>query len=1262
MKMKMQKTRPLELNNGMKDSVWVRFSIFTLFFFSGVSGLAYQVVWTRLLTLIFGNTMLAASTVLAAFMAGLAAGSFAAGKYIDRNPRQMVRIYALLEAGIGIFALLFPTLLALVEPIYTTFYQGLSTNILAFNLMRFVICFALILVPTFLMGATLPVLLKRFVRGSQAIGHQVGLLYGLNTAGAVAGALVCGFLFLRVLGMHLTTLVAVAINLTVAAVAWLLGKNDEGKKPVREEQAEPDAPPGSEDIKKSLPPQEYPAPTKLLVLIGIGISGFCALAYEVLWTRMLNLFFHNTVHSFTTMLATFLTGICLGSFIYSKFLSRSRRKVPLFVLIEILIGLIAYVTPFIFSTLYDPLFSKTTGAAVVLKAAVIMIVPTILMGIALPLAIQVCQKGKKHEGDSVGTVYAVNTVGAIFGAFAAGFILVPGLGIHKSVIVVAGLNLLAGTLALLSLVRRRFGWVYGTAFFVTIALLFSGAASPLFKILYQRNQPYSDVLLYKEGKIANVVVYDFYKEGYKDLYLNSIEEASSRLWHVQLFKMLGILPPLVHPQPGNALMIAFGAGMAAGACASQVGALDCAELNPDIHEVANIFSHENLDVINSPKLTMIINDGRNHVLMTPKKYSLIISDATNPITFDSWTLYTKEFYEICKKKLKPGGIFCQWVPIPLPRDSIKVILNTFKSVYPHTSFWSIYGSSQCLMLATPEKLSINYRELSRRFKSIVKDTGLEEYGVDTTEKFLSFFLFGEEKLDEMLEGFDKINTDDLPHAQFHSTLDREGIQNALFLLKYQESIYPYLVDVGEQKDRVKKSLQDYLTISQLLNRGFLTGNRLEFEKALLLISLKKLPADRNVKCMLKHDTLRKEYFLKRVKDYPGEALAHNALGYINLEEGNYPEAIKAFRQAVALEPDFAAAHLNLAKAYIHSSRFHQAVKTLLQVRELNPAGPVVHQVKIALHIIHILRKIGYTSQDPMLYLALGQAYLDNGEFGRAFRVIYSASQRFPGEANILGLLASLYENLELTDNALETYRKLAPLVPGDTGLKQKIDGLSMMQTNVTARQQMMSDKLFLREQIKTHPEVCYEAMELWETFDFDGKISAENLREAARRYEKVIEIDNKHMHAYSDAAIIYEALGQYSKASSLWQQGLAVSPNNPLAENNIKRLELLDRLKSGSPYANEKIEIYNQIGVLYWLNGEFDAAIAYFKKVLEINPQHAPALANLGANSVEVGKYKDAFRYLERALQLNPGMQYSANIKERLHWLRTMVEKGEKND
>jgi spermidine synthase len=633
-----------------QDSKTLYFIVFVLFFFSGMSGLIYQIVWTRMLVLIFGNTMLATSTVLSAFMAGLAAGSYVFGKYADKRPRGLLRVYALLEAGIGVFALIFPLLLSVVGPVYTSLYQSLSGNMIAINFIRFIICFVLIVVPTFLMGATLPVLIKRFARRTRAIGREMGFLYGLNTAGAVAGSMVCGFLFLKLMGMRLSTLVAVAINFLVALLAWFLGKEETNAK---EPQKIPHA--NITKDKKETPRQGYNSTTVKWVLVAIGISGFCALAYEVFWTRMLNLFFHNTVYSFTTILATFLTGIAIGSIIYSKFLSGIKNKVRLFVFVEIGIGVLSYAAPFVFNLLYSPVFSKSAGAFTIIQAAVIMIGPTILMGIALPLAVQICQRGPQREGDSVGTVYAVNTIGSIIGAFAAGFLLMPNLGIQKSVVVIVSFNILAGFLVLFSTVQKRTRWIYGFSLIVILLVSFIAAPSTIFRNLYKKKQATADLMYYKEGKIANVVVYDFYKNGYKDLYLNGIEEASSRLWHVQLFKMLGALPTVVHHQPDDAIMIAFGAGMSAGTCIDLVNHFECAELNPDIFEEAKIFKKENRDVIHNPKLNMVFNDGRNHLLLSPKKYSLIISDATNPLTFDSWTLYTKEFYELCKQKTQTRG-------------------------------------------------------------------------------------------------------------------------------------------------------------------------------------------------------------------------------------------------------------------------------------------------------------------------------------------------------------------------------------------------------------------------------------------------------------------------------------------------------------------------------------------------------------------------------------------------------------------------------
>ena len=1248
MKMNTTTTLPNQTNKTLN------FIVFILFFFSGMSGLIYQIVWTRMLVLIFGNTMLATSTVLSAFMAGLAGGSYVFGKFADKRPRGLLRVYALLEAGIGVYALLFPLLLSVLGPLYTSLYQSLAGSLVAVNLFRFVICFVLIVVPTFLMGATLPVLIKRFVKGTQTIGRQVGLLYGLNTIGAVAGSVVCGFLFLRLLGMRLSTLVAVGINLLVALLAWFLGKEnidakEPGKKPDKKLNAKKD--------KTGTLPRDYSPATVKAVLLGIGISGFCALAYELFWARMLNLFFHNTVYSFTTILATFLTGIALGSLIYSKFLSGIANKVRLFIIVEIGIGIFAYITPFIFNLLYNPVFSKSAGAFTIIQAVVIMIGPTILMGIALPLAVQICQRGPKHEGDSVGTVYAVNTIGSIVGAFMAGFVFLPHLGIQKSVAVVVGFNILAALLALISTSRNRVRWLYGFSFTGLLVILIIIAPSTIFRGLYQKKQPTADLAFYKEGKIANVVVYDFYKNGYKDLYLNGIEEASSRLWHVQLFKMLGALPVVVHQQPDDALMIAFGAGMSAGACIDLVNHFECAELNHDIFEEADFFKKENRDVIHNPKLNMIFNDGRNHLLLAPKKYSLIISDATNPLTFDSWTLYTKEFYELCKQKLKPGGVFCQWVPIPLPSDAIKVILKTFKTVFPHTSFWVIYGSSQCLMLATPERLKIDYRELSKKLPPILKTSGLTEYGVNTPDKFLSFFLLGEDQLDKYLEGFDTINTDDLPGAQFHGGINREGIQTSLEMLKYQETIEPYLTNVGEEKNRLQASLKNYVSISKLLNLGFLMDNQYEYRRAMAFASNVNLADDQNILCMLDYGPKRKEYFVERVDRYPGDANAHNCLGYIYWKEGNYQKAISEFQQAVRLNPDFVIAHINLSQTYIDASLYDQGVQKLLAIVDMSPTFDILNMARTEFRIVHLLQKLRYHKDDPDLYINLGNAYADRRKMHASIQAFKQAAELRDNDPNILTSLALLYESIELLDKARECYEQLVKASPDDENLQGKLKRLQAIQSDEQARENWIAERITTRKEPTVHPPGCDRAARLWGKFDFEGKISRQNLKEAAAEFEKVIEIDKKHMHAYADAAAIYEYLQQYGKAADLWRQGLRVAPGNQMAANNVGRLMLLEELHYRNPPAQRRVDLYNEIGVLYWKNRDIDRAIQYFKKAIKEQPSHAMAWANLGANYIEVGKYREALQVIEYALKLNPNIEFGDQMKARLKWLQEILSK-----
>ena len=1224
-------------------SMLLHFGVLVLFFFSGASALVYQITWERQLVIVFGNTMLATSTVLAAFMAGLAGGNFVFGKYADKQPGRLLTTFALLEAGIGGFGLLFPLLVGMVTPVYVGLYGLLEGNMPALNAIRFAICFCLISIPTFLMGGTLPILSKLFSKTRSSLGRDVALLYGLNTLGALAGCAICGFVLLQVFGISKTTYIAVAVNLATAGVAWIMGRAGQ-----RDTVSAAGAP---EDQPNRLPYSQYGSNTRVLVSIGIFLSGFCALAYEVFWARMLNVVLGSTMYCFTLTLTIFLGGIALGSLIYSAFLARISRQVPIFIVIEAGIGLFAYLTPY---TLYLPPEGVPLTLSVVLKAAAIMIGPTILMGAALPCAVQICQRGRGMEGASVGGVYAINTIGAIFGPLAAGFVLVPWLGIQKGLLVVAALNLLAGAIVLFSYRLSRIRQASCALAYASVVILaFTLAPSDLFRHLYEKSESGADIRFYKEGTVANVVVYDFHRAGYRDFFLNGSEEASSRLWHVQLFRMLGVLPVVVHEDPEEALMIAFGAGMSAGTCAKVVKELDCVELNPDIHEVAKIFRRENLNVLENPRLNVIINDGRNHLLLNAKKYSVIISDATNPISYDAWTIYTREFYELCRKRLKPGGVFCQWIPLHLPGESTKIILNTFRSEFPHVSLWSIYGSTQALMLATPERLNLDYQELSKTVPSVLRASALTECGVDTLDKFLSFFLVGEDNINRMLDGYDKINTDDLPHTQFLRDFDEQGAQATIDLLRYQESITSYMTNVGPESRRLRGVFRTYSSISRLMNLGWFSTNEREFKKARLLASQTALANDENVKNVLGHDRMRKEYLQEWIAEHPEDIAAHLGLGYIYWRDGDHERASKKANWVIAKKSDSASAHLLLAYVYLSRGMPDEAVEKFLELKKLNPAHDMLDMFRVAMRITHLMRKLRYQPKDPYLNLRLARAFIEFGWTQEAFEAVRNSLLHNPREVEPLLFLADSYESIDLAGKSLEIYRKVAEMAPGNRSLAGKIDELSDIENDDEQWRRWTMAKIPAGARLagKASDGGYGHVISTWNEYDFEGAVSSASLEHAARDLENILKPGNTDAHKYEEAATLYELLGQYPKALSFWRSVPEMPSAGPNVKNNIERLEHLIRLKASGHSVTERLGIYLKLANLHWKMKDIEMAIQYYRNILDEDADHTVALSNLGMCYVVTGRYDEAIETIRHSLEHEQHQEYAAGKHMRLRWL-----------
>ena len=413
--------------------------VFLLFLCSGVSSLIFEVVWLRQLSVILGNTVFAVSAVLTVFMGGLALGSFLAGRMIDRR-NDPLRVYALIEISIGLLGFLLTSLLTQTGPVYILFHNSMGDNPILQYIARYVFSFFLLIIPTTLMGATLPVLSKFVVENKYSLGLNVGRLYALNTLGAAGGCYLAGFMLIGNLGIRMTVLIASALSVTVGALAWYYQKRlgESGfiiyESPVYE----------SESSHKQ-------SNFRILILGVFAISGFVALGYEVLWTRVLISYLGNSVYAFSTMLTTFLIGIALGSLVLSSFVDKRKRLVTCFGLIEVTIGFYVLLSLYMFGWGVDKLAMlrqpypvwQWTGVRF-MKAFALMFVPTFFFGATFPVASRIYTINFRRVGQSIGELYTWNTLGAIIGTVVTGFVLMPMLGIEKSLLVLLCMNLCIG--------------------------------------------------------------------------------------------------------------------------------------------------------------------------------------------------------------------------------------------------------------------------------------------------------------------------------------------------------------------------------------------------------------------------------------------------------------------------------------------------------------------------------------------------------------------------------------------------------------------------------------------------------------------------------------------------------------------------------------------------------------------------------------------------------------------------------------------------
>ena len=732
-------------------------ALLVLFFFSGVSSLVYQVVWARMLTVVFGTTLLATSTVLSAFMAGLALGSWVLGRYIDRC-KHPLRIFAALEVGIGLFALFFPSISANLGNAYGALV-GLQGNFYLFSLARFGLCFALLLIPTALMGGTLPVMAKFAVRRLGRLGGRVGQLYAVNTLGAVVGVLAATFGLMEGLGLRGTTQTIAVVNFLVAGAAWLWGSQR------------------AVGVDEGMLAKETAHSDRVLwgVLVGFAISGFAALGYEVAWMRLLMVSFSfNSHYEFSIVLVAFLSGLSLGGWLGSRLLTQRPDLLSIFVGIQFLIGACGALSVLAFahlSVLVEPIqradswWMSRTG--VFFTAVAIMLLPTVAMGVIFPLVGQIYTRQLARLGRGIGDIGAVNSLGAVGGAFVTGFVLIPLLGTEWSVKVLAALNGLVGlTLALVSQQRKRLVWCGAAG----LALLLVLVPSNVLRRIAEPVAVNRELVFYQEGA-EGVITVEQQTDGFRKMALNGGGQVPTDYSSLQIFRLLGHLPLLLHPDPQEVLVVSLGGGIALGGAAQyEPRRITCVELVPEVIDAARShfgeFNHHVLENPTAWNIELVIDDGRNFLLSSRDTYQIITGDATHPTSADSWVLYTKEFYELCRAHLSADGIMAQWLPFHgLPPDDYKTIVRTFQHVFPHTTLWR--SNNYSIMVGTMQPQAIDWELLNEKMTPPRVYRSLENIDMGNVFALLNSLVLDEVSLRRYV-GEGPLNTDDHPYISFVS--------------------------------------------------------------------------------------------------------------------------------------------------------------------------------------------------------------------------------------------------------------------------------------------------------------------------------------------------------------------------------------------------------------------------------------------------------------------------------------------------------------
>ena len=803
---------------------------------SGMSGLVYEVAWVRSLELIFGATTFAIATVLASFMGGLATGSAAAGVLEARLRRfHPLRLYAACEAGIAIAALVVPLAFRLLVPLSRVVWETFHASFAAFSLLRFVLCASVLLVPTALMGATLPIL-SRFVaalrpeetetpsawrdRESEPAG-RVGMLFAVNTAGAVLGCALAGLVLMPGLGLLGTQCAAVALNLLAAGGALWIAR----RRPFETGGAQGAGAGSRIAADRAVVAASEPTPARAWLFITLyAISGAVAMLYEVAWSRSLVLVLGSSTYSYTTMLTTFLVGLTLGAWFGTRALKEREDPLLTIGLCQLLtagmtaLGLyIAGELPFLYVRLDQALDPSARGLLFVqiALAALVMFPPTLGLGAMFPLTLGGIGMTSTHAQRLVSRAYAWNTVGAIAGSLLGGFWLLPLLGTRDVLLLGIGINA-AIAFTGIALSRPARFWAVPRAALLCVLVVFGGRlalappewrtdlmSSGVFRYAdryrgldraefrKQVREGHGDILFFEEGLTSTISVFRTTRSltmltngkpdasappGLSQL-VGSVPGSADRppaaspsepLGDLPTQVLVGQIPLLLADRIDDVMVIGLGSGVTLGSVLKHdVKRVDMLELEQAVVHGSRFFDLHSGAPLRDPRVALVVNDARNDLLVRDRLYDVIVSEPSNPWIPGAASLFTRDFFRLARGRLQPHGVLCQWVQLyELWPEDFQAILRSFAEVFPAIQIWRV--GSDAILIGGPRDIRLPIDRIFARASDPVR-ADLGRIGIHGPEDLLAHFWIGGDELRAAIPP-GPINTDDNMRIEFAAPL------------------------------------------------------------------------------------------------------------------------------------------------------------------------------------------------------------------------------------------------------------------------------------------------------------------------------------------------------------------------------------------------------------------------------------------------------------------------------------------------------------